>query len=117
MKPEPRSCPMCGEQLDRPMQIDVCGPCFQELRSSEQVPLQSTAEFAPITPERAAALLHARHARARGRTSDPELVCTWCGKPRKEVKKLLASGDAHICNECVALCADVLQAELGDDWR
>jgi hypothetical protein len=117
MKPDPRPCPLCGERFDTPMQVDVCGTCYQELRSSGAVALQSTGEFAPITPARAAELLRARQARTRARTGEPEVLCTWCGKARKDVKKLLASGDAHICNECVALCADVLEAELGDDWR
>ncbi|HWM87887.1 MAG TPA: ClpX C4-type zinc finger protein [Kofleriaceae bacterium] len=110
-------CPMCSERLDSPMQVAVCGSCYQELRSGGSVPLLSTAEFAPITPERAAELVKSRQVRARARTGDAEVACTWCGKLRSEVKKLLASGDAHICNECVALCADVLESELGADWR
>ena len=116
MKPRDRPCAMCGEELDNPMQVDICGHCYQDLRSSGAIPLMSTAEFAPIRPERADDLLRARRAR-RARTGEVEVACTWCGKSRKEVKKLLASGDARICNECVALCADVLEAELGADWR
>ena len=112
MKPT-RPCPMCGDRLETPMQIEVCGPCYQELRSTGSVALQSTAEFAPVRPEHEAA---ERHTRARARTGE-EVACTWCGKLRSEVKKLLASGDAHICNECIALCADVLESELGADWR
>ena len=116
MKPRDRPCAMCGEELDSPMQVDVCGLCYQDLRSSGAVPLLSTAEFAPIRPERPDDLVAARRAR-RARLGEVEVGCTWCGKPRKEVKKLLASGEARICNECVALCADVLEAELGSDWR
>jgi len=104
---------MCGDELESPMQVDICGQCYQELRSSGAVPLLSTAEFAPFRATKAEERLKAR----RARTGDPEVAGTWCGKPRKEVKKLLASGDARICNECVALCADVLEAELGDGWR
>ena len=117
MKPRPRPCPMCGERLDTPIQVDVCGPCYQELRTSGAVALHATAEFAPVSAERAADLAAAREARARARTSESEVACTWCGKLHGEVKKLLASGEARICNECVALCADVLEAELGDEWR
>jgi ClpX C4-type zinc finger len=117
MKPRPQPCPMCGEGLDTPMQIEVCGPCYQELRSSGAVAIQSTAEFAAVGRPRAQDPAQTRQGRARARTGELEVVCTWCGKSRKEVKKLLASGDAHICNECVALCADVLEAELGADWR
>ncbi|HTE55078.1 MAG TPA: ClpX C4-type zinc finger protein [Kofleriaceae bacterium] len=116
MKAPPRPCPICGDDLDRSMPIDVCGVCFQELRTSGAVGLRTTGEFAPISPDHDEALA-ATSPPARARTGAAELACTWCGKPRREVKKLLASGDAHICNECVALCADVLEAELGADWR
>ena len=43
-------------------------------------------------------------------------MCAWCGKPQDKVKKLLTSATVAICNECVALCAEILTAELGDDW-
>jgi hypothetical protein len=43
-------------------------------------------------------------------------TCTWCGKNPEQVKKLLSHGGAHICNGCVALCAEILRAELGDSW-
>ncbi len=57
--------------------------------------------------------------------TDAELValpaaparCAWCGKDDGAVKKLLGNGAVSICNECVALCADVMLAELGDGWR
>jgi ATP-dependent Clp protease ATP-binding subunit ClpX len=44
-------------------------------------------------------------------------ACSWCGKPGTAVKKLLGNGTVAICDECVALCADVMDAELGDGWR
>jgi len=44
-------------------------------------------------------------------------ACSWCGKSESAAKKLLSNRGAHICNECVALCADIMSAELGDDWR
>jgi hypothetical protein len=43
--------------------------------------------------------------------------CAWCGKEGSAVKKLLGNGVVAICNECVALCADVMDAELGEGWR
>jgi ClpX C4-type zinc finger len=113
MSKAPRPCPMCGERLETPMQIEVCGPCYQDMRSTGAVALQSTAEFAPVRPPPEP---DPPGRRRRARTAE-EVACTWCGKPRSEVKKLLASNDAHICNECIALCADVLESELGSDWR
>lgn len=39
---------------------------------------------------------------------EPLLRCSFCGKPRNEVKKLIAAPKAYICNECVDLCVTVL---------
>jgi len=42
----------------------------------------------------------------RGR--EPLLVCTFCGKSQKQVKKLIAGPGVYICNECVTLASDVI---------
>lgn len=34
--------------------------------------------------------------------------CSFCGKAKHEVKKLIAGQDANICNECIELCDDLL---------
>jgi hypothetical protein len=36
------------------------------------------------------------------------LRCNFCSKSQKEVKHLVAGPEAHICNECINLCVDVL---------
>ena len=38
--------------------------------------------------------------------------CSFCGKARREVRKLIAGPDVQICNECIALCNDIV---LGKD--
>lgn len=40
-------------------------------------------------------------------------VCSFCGKPQKQAKKLIASpnGDAFICDDCVRICADIIKEE------
>ncbi|MCC7000143.1 MAG: hypothetical protein IT370_36425 [Deltaproteobacteria bacterium] len=43
--------------------------------------------------------------------------CSGCGKAGAEVKKLLEAPGLVICDECVRLCADILDAELGEGWR
>jgi hypothetical protein len=113
------SCPTCADPLERARPISVCGACHDRLLARGDIPLTSTAEFAAMTPATAEQLLAAdpdtqpgSPARVGGGAS-----CTWCGKAGSEVKKLLSSGPAHICNECVGLCAEILAAELGDDWR
>jgi hypothetical protein len=37
--------------------------------------------------------------------------CSFCGKARREVRKLIAGPAVWICDECIALCNDVLVAE------
>lgn len=39
---------------------------------------------------------------------DIEPCCSFCGKAKHEVKKLIAGQDANICNECIELCNDIL---------
>ena len=34
--------------------------------------------------------------------------CNFCGKPASKVKRLFAGYEAFICNECVALCHDIM---------
>jgi len=37
--------------------------------------------------------------------------CSFCTKSQHEVEKLIAGRGVSICNECVELCSDILQAE------
>ncbi|MGH7442873.1 MAG: ClpX C4-type zinc finger protein, partial [bacterium] len=36
------------------------------------------------------------------------MKCTFCNKPQDDVKKLVIGPAANICNECIALCSDIL---------
>lgn len=40
-------------------------------------------------------------------------ACTFCGKPQKAAKKLIASpnGDAFICDDCIRICSDIIKEE------
>jgi hypothetical protein len=42
-----------------------------------------------------------------------ELCCSFCGKPAAEVDKLVAGPGVYICNECVALCNDLIRGADG----
>jgi hypothetical protein len=48
-------------------------------------------------------------------TSDsapPEaLFCSFCGKSQHDVKKLIAGPGVYICDECVALCTEIVDGE------
>ena len=39
------------------------------------------------------------------------LVCSFCGKDQDHVRKLIAGPKVFICDECVDLCNDILEAE------
>ncbi len=40
------------------------------------------------------------------------LFCSFCGKSQADVKKLIAGPAVYICNECVALCNDIITEEV-----
>lgn len=40
------------------------------------------------------------------------LNCSFCGKSQKEVKKLIAGPSVYICDECIALCNDIIAEEV-----
>jgi len=40
------------------------------------------------------------------------LYCSFCGKSQHEVKKLISGPSVFICDECIALCADIMRDEL-----
>ncbi|APT92060.1 ATP-dependent protease [Corynebacterium phocae] len=41
------------------------------------------------------------------------LKCSFCGKSQKQVKKLIAGGGVYICDECIELCNEIIEEELG----
>ena len=50
----------------------------------------------------------------QGRSADSgkTLYCSFCGKSQHEVRKLIAGPSVFICDECVALCNDIIREEL-----
>ncbi len=42
------------------------------------------------------------------------LKCSFCGKSQKQVKKLIAGPGVYICDECIELCNDIIEEEVGD---
>jgi ClpX C4-type zinc finger len=45
-----------------------------------------------------------------GEASD-QVKCSFCGKPQKAVKKLVAGPGVYICDECIGLCNEILVGE------
>ena len=44
-----------------------------------------------------------------------DLRCSFCGKTQESVKRLIAGPDVYICDECIELCAEIIEEELFDD--
>lgn len=40
-------------------------------------------------------------------------MCSFCGKSHSEVKKLIAGPAVYICDECIQVCASIMEKELG----
>ena len=45
------------------------------------------------------------------------LCCSFCNKDKDAVAKLVAGPGVYICDECVGLCVEILEEEIGEDWR
>lgn len=45
----------------------------------------------------------------RKKKTGKDLACSFCGKTQDEVQRLVAGPDVYICNECIALCGDILK--------
>ena len=46
---------------------------------------------------------------------DEAAFCSFCGKTKDEVRKLIASStNVCICDECISICNDILE-DIGDD--
>lgn len=111
------ACPVCNGQLVRPQRVAVCEGCYSSMQATGGVAVHTTAEFPAIAQVVAAPADTAPARRPRTPTIPESVRCSWCSKPGDSVKKVLTQNGAHICNECVALCADIMLAALGDDWR
>lgn len=43
-----------------------------------------------------------------------QLQCSFCGKSQDQVKRLIAGPNVYICDECVALCNEIISEEIHD---
>ena len=48
-------------------------------------------------------------------STDKHLRCSFCGKSKDSVRKFISGPSVYICNECVALCNEILAEEDGRD--
>lgn len=43
-----------------------------------------------------------------------QLKCSFCGKSQEQVKRLIAGPGVYICDECIELCAEIIDDEFED---
>ena len=90
----------------------VCTPCASHKGLGGSLSVNATGEFrVPSSDELEAAAVEP------GERPQTTNVCAWCGKLEPQVKKLLGRAGVALCNECVALASDIMEAELGGGWR
>jgi ATP-dependent Clp protease ATP-binding subunit ClpX len=46
-----------------------------------------------------------------------QLKCSFCGKNQEQVRKLVAGPGVYICDECIELCNEIIEEEIGDDFE
>ncbi len=44
-----------------------------------------------------------------------QLKCSFCGKTQDQVRKLVAGPGVYICDECIELCNEIVEEELGEE--
>ncbi len=49
---------------------------------------------------------------ARASEGNEQLLCSFCGKSQRQVKKLIAGPGVYICDECIDLCNEIIDEEL-----
>ena len=50
----------------------------------------------------------AEHTQEKGK----QLKCSFCGRAQDEVHKLIQGPNVYICDECIRLCADIVDQEF-----
>lgn len=43
------------------------------------------------------------------------LACSFCGKPKTQVLKLIAGPGVYICDECTCLCVEIIGEEMAEE--
>ena len=44
-----------------------------------------------------------------------QFKCSFCGKSQDQVRKLVAGPGVYICDECIELCTEIVEEELGHE--
>jgi hypothetical protein len=104
-------CPVCTQPLEGGELLMVCTSCHKHLGGvTGGLAVGATGEFTVPSEAFVEAAWALEGERLTANT------CSWCGKLESQVKKLLGRGGVALCDECIALACDILDAEVGN-WR
>ena len=53
---------------------------------------------------------------ARASEGNEQLLCSFCGKSQRQVKKLIAGPGVYICDECIDLCNEIIAKHTKQDY-
>ena len=52
-----------------------------------------------------------------GKDDNKTVRCSFCKKTQDQVRKIIAGPDVYICDECVDICAEIMEEEFQDFGR
>ena len=53
--------------------------------------------------------------RDKDETRQPRVArCSFCDKTQDQVRRIIAGNGVYICDECIALCQEIIADDLGD---
>ena len=55
-----------------------------------------------------------KYAKLIRRKSPKTVKCSFCGKGREQVKRIITGPSVYICSECVNLCSQILAGKEAD---
>ena len=84
---------------------------LHELRGGEGLRHHRPGDH-PALRSRPAAADHRKSDMARPTDTNEQLLCSFCGKSQRQVKKLIAGPGVYICDECIDLCNEIIDEEL-----
>jgi ClpX C4-type zinc finger len=90
---------------------------FQGLLAALDDPDASFAGHAAAYETVAAATDKVTEALANATSVDLATGCSFCGKPRPQLRRLIDGPGVYVCDECVALCVEILEEDIGESWR
>ena len=84
---------------------------FMSRRRGEGVRHHRPRDLGALRPSASASTLYGE-TMARPTDSNEQLLCSFCGKSQRQVKKLIAGPGVYICDECIDLCNEIIDEEL-----